>query len=151
MISFTDCFNRFQFSSLMKKEVIHTQGLWAWLTRWHLALDRWDDSSLLVTYSQPRGGEHGAVLGHMGDTLQTEWISRNCGRQASYYQEDEEAPGSCERMLLDCLHNSVTCQGTEICYSRISRNCTGHLDKEGSLARDLICGSSVQRGLLVRP
>ena len=52
------------------------------------------------------------------------------------------------------LNNSTGWKGTEIHYSRINRNCTWSLDKEGYLAEGPyprgrvgmgLCGSAVQR------
>lgn len=38
-------------------------------------------------------------------------------------------------MGLACLNNSMGRQGSETCYTRISRSCTGYLDKAGCSAR----------------
>ena len=97
------------------------------------------------------GGGHGALQGLMGLPVPTEWTTRSFRGQALQYQGKERHPGSCEKMQLDYLTNSVWYQGTEICYSGVSRNCTSRLDREGCLARGPDLWKPVQRGLLGRP
>lgn len=99
-------------------------GVGKWLNIQYTTLDRWNHSDLLVIYTQSTGQETMYnTQDHLGLHLGTEnkqWL----WRLALQCQEKEGVfPGSCGRMCLD-LSNFIDRQGTESCYSRISRNCS---------------------------
>ena len=73
---------------------------------WHPTLDRWDHTSLLVTYTHSLGEDRYSMQGHPGTALGNRAINRGLGRQVLNHQEGEVTPGSHLRMWLASLNNS---------------------------------------------
>lgn len=102
-----------------------------WLNTGHPAPDQWGWQQfihykllLVITPHNPREGGTATCRARWGFHWRTERATRNCGRQALWYQKCGVPSSSCRRMWLAHLNNSVDCQWTETHDSAISRKYT---------------------------